>query len=76
MYRGSRVPYISGSVIDLPHMTVNIKNNSTFNREAGDVLHPLRACLEVVLMSTYEELNLIISIALLIVAILNFTHKK
>ena len=57
-------------------MTVNIKNNSTFNREAGDVLHPLRACLEEVLMSTYEELNLIISIALLIVAILNFTHKK
>ncbi|WP_442911268.1 putative holin-like toxin [Lachnoclostridium sp. An196] len=27
-------------------------------------------------MSTYEELNLIVSIALLIVAILTYTHKK
>ena len=30
----------------------------------------------VIIMSTYEDLNLIISIALLIVAILNLTHKK
>ncbi len=30
----------------------------------------------VIIMSTYEELSLIISIALLIIAILNFTHKK
>lgn len=27
-------------------------------------------------MSTYEELQLIVSVAMLIVAILNFTHKK
>nr|DAE07815.1 MAG TPA: putative Holin-like Toxin (Hol-Tox) [Siphoviridae sp. ct5kv15] len=27
-------------------------------------------------MSTYEELSLIVSVALLIVAILNLTHKK
>ena len=40
------------------------------------MLHPFRACAEVVLMSTYEELNLIVSVALLIVTILNFTHKK
>ena len=31
---------------------------------------------EAVFMSTYEELNLIVSTALLIVAILNFTHRK
>ena len=31
---------------------------------------------EGMLMSTYEELNLIVSIALLIVAILTYTHKK
>ena len=30
----------------------------------------------VMLMSTYEELQLIVSIAVLIVAILNYTHKK
>ena len=30
----------------------------------------------VIIMSTYEELSLIVSVALLIVAILNFTHKK
>ena len=29
-----------------------------------------------ILMSTYEELSLIVSIALLVVAILNYTHKK
>ncbi|WP_418463830.1 putative holin-like toxin [Frisingicoccus sp.] len=27
-------------------------------------------------MSTYEELSLIVSVGLLIVAILNYTHKK
>ncbi|WP_416388629.1 putative holin-like toxin [Marvinbryantia formatexigens] len=27
-------------------------------------------------MSTYEELNLIVSIALLIIAILSYAHKK
>lgn len=42
----------------------------------GDVLHPFRACSEVVLMSTYEELSLIVSVALLIVAILNLKNKK
>lgn len=31
---------------------------------------------EAVSMSTYEELSLIVSIAMLIVAILNFTHRK
>ena len=70
------MPYIAGTVIDLPHMTVNIKNNSTFNREAGDVLHPLRACLEVVLMSTYEEFMIILTTASLIIAILNMKNKK
>lgn len=30
----------------------------------------------VIIMSTYEELSLIVSVALLIVAILNYTHKK
>lgn len=30
----------------------------------------------VVIMSTYEELSLIVSVALLIVALLNYTHKK
>ncbi len=31
---------------------------------------------EAVSMSTYEELSLIVSIALLIVAILNYAHRK
>ena len=30
----------------------------------------------VIIMSTYEELSLIVSVALLIVAILTYTHKK
>lgn len=44
--------------------------------EAGGRAAPVPSLSEVVLMSTYEELSLIISIALLIVAILNYTHKK
>ena len=42
----------------------------------GDVLHPFRACRRWCYMSTYEELQLIVSVAVLIVAILNYTHKK
>ena len=30
----------------------------------------------VIIMSTYEELSLIVNAALLIIAILNYTHKK
>ena len=46
--------------------------------EPGDVLSPNPSTLRkvVIIMSTYEELSLIVSIALLIVAILNYTHKK
>ena len=46
--------------------------------QSGDVLSPIPRSLRkaVIIMSTYEELSLIVSIALLIVAILNLTHKK
>ena len=46
--------------------------------QPGDVLSPVPSTLRkvVIIMSTYEELSLIVSIALLIVAILNYTHKK
>ena len=44
--------------------------------QPGDVLHPAPSLSEVVPMSTYEELTLIVNIALLIVAILSYTHKK
>ena len=46
--------------------------------QPGDVLSPDSESLRkvVIIMGTYEELSLIISTALLIVAILNFTHKK
>jgi hypothetical protein len=37
---------------------------------------PASSLSEVVPMSTYEELSLIVSVALLIVAILTYTHKK
>ncbi len=39
-------------------------------------MHLLRACTEVVLMSTYEEFMIILTTGLLIVAILSYTHKK
>jgi len=50
--------------------------DSIFNREAGGHAAPVPSLTEVVLMSTYEELHLIVSVAVLIVAILTYTHKK
>ena len=54
------------------------QQNNAFNRIAGGRVptrseNPVEG---VVIMSTYEELSLIVSIALLIIAILNYTHKK
>lgn len=40
------------------------------------MLRLLRACRRWCIMSTYEELQLIVSVALLILAILTYTHKK
>ena len=45
--------------------------------EPGDVLLPDLSLTErVIIMSTYEELQIILSTAILIVAILTYTHKK
>lgn len=54
------------------------KLNNVFTRVAGGraPTHSENPVEGVVIMSTYEELSLIISIALLVVAILNYTHKK
>ena len=46
------------------------------NREAGGRVAPVPSLSEVVPMSTYEELQLVVSVALLIVEILTYTHKK
>ena len=40
------------------------------------MLHPLRVCRRWCYMSTYEELQLIVSVAVLIVAILNYTTYR
>lgn len=50
--------------------------NNILNRGAGGRAAPVPSLSEVVLMSTYEELQLIVSVAMLIIAILNYTHKK
>ena len=43
----------------------------------GDVLLSVLSLTErVIIMSTYEELQIILSTAILIVAILTYTHKK
>ena len=49
--------------------------NSVFNWGSGGRAAPVPSLSEVVLMSTYEELSLIVSVALLIVAILNLKNK-
>ena len=57
---------------------VNPDNIIYLTGKPEDVLQPVpRSCGKGwYLMSTYEELSLIVSVALLIVAILNYTHKK
>ncbi len=50
--------------------------NNILNRGAGGRAAPVPSLSEVVLMSTYEELQLIVSVAMLIIAILSYTHKK
>ena len=54
----------------------NIYQHNTFNREAGGRAAPVPSLSEVVPMSTYEKLQLVISVVSLIVAILTYTHKK
>lgn len=51
-------------------------DNNILNRGAGGRAAPVPSLSEVVLMSTYEELQLIVSVAMLIIAILSYTHKK
>ena len=51
-------------------------DNNILNRGAGGRAAPAPSLSEVVLMSTYEELQLIVSVAMLIIAILSYTHKK
>ena len=46
------------------------------NRGAGGRAAPVPSLSEVVPMSTYEKLQLVISVVSLIVAILTYTHKK
>ena len=51
-------------------------DNNILNRGAGGRAAPVPSLSEVVPMSTYEELQMIVSVAMLIIAILNYTHKK
>ena len=51
-------------------------DNNILNREAGGRAAPVPSLSEVLPMSTYEELQMIVSVAMLIIAILNYTHKK
>ena len=56
----------------------NIDNIICLTRQLGDVFSPFPRILRkvVIIMSTYEELQIIFTIALLIVAILNLKNKK
>ena len=50
--------------------------NNILNRGAGGRAAPVPSLSEVVPMSTYEKIQLVISVVSLIVAILSYTHKK
>lgn len=51
-------------------------DNNILNRGAGGRAAPVPSLSEVVPMSTYEKIQLVISVVSLIVAILSYTHKK
>ena len=55
----------------------NLRQSNIFNRAAGGRLSSdLSLAERMIIMSTYEELQIIISVALLIVAILTYANKK
>ena len=53
----------------------NLRQSNIFNRAAGGRAD-LSLAERMIIMSTYEELQIIISVALLIVAILTYANKK
>ena len=63
-------------IISVQYTKVNLKKYNEFIWGSGGCAAPALACKEVVPMSTYEELTLIVNVALLIVAIMNMIHKK
>ena len=52
------------------------KQNIYLTGKPKDVAAPVPSQSEVALISTYEAVQLIVSIALLVVAMLNYTHKN
>lgn len=69
--------YNRGYHIEILIFEWNIDNIICLPGRPGDVLHPFRVLRKgVVLMSTYEEFMVILTVALLIVAILNMKNKK
>ena len=77
-FRGTQITKIKKSSRHSPELP-GLHNRIIYlpRQLGGTAFHSFRSLAEgVVLMSTYEELSLIVSIALLIVSILNFTHKK
>ena len=56
---------------------MNLDNIICLIGQPGDVLSPDPSSVEgVIIMSTYEEMQIILTIALLVVAILNLKNKK
>ena len=55
---------------------IHLQHN-IFTRAAGDSIHQFRVLAKGGdIMSTYEEMQIILTFALLVVAILTYTHKK
>ena len=75
---GSLVKHIIYNLPDKSNRILHHDNIICLTGQPGDVLSPEPRTFrgEVIIMSTYEELSLIVSIALLIVAILNMKNKK
>ena len=68
----------TSGILFISNLSLIIMNHNMLTRAAGGRAPTRSITLRkgVVMMSTYEELQLIVSVAVLIVAILTYTHKK
>ena len=63
--------------LNYPPLTGDDNRIISLPGQPGDVLSPILSLVKgVIIMSTYEEMQVILTIALLVVAILNLKNKK
>lgn len=71
------IDYDAGNIRSVEKALLALGQDVTVTADRDEILHADKVILPgVVIMSTYEELMVILTTASLIVLILNYTHKK